>query len=91
MAKVSARGACKLMQANREWTDTDGWDHKLRYALRSDGKVLRAHDIRSPERRESSGARGWSRGSYSIVASMESPILNSFKNYAARLGLTVTA
>ena len=91
MAKLSARGATKIMQAKREWTDADGWDHKVRYALRSDGKVLRAHDLRSPSMRESYGARGWNRGSYSICASMEAPILNSFKNYAARHNATVTA
>lgn len=89
MAKVSARGVVKLAQANKEWQDEDGWDHKIRYALRSDGKVLRAHDLRSPQARESYGTRGWNRGGYSICASMEAPILNSFQNYVERHGATL--
>jgi hypothetical protein len=50
MAKISARGAVKIAQASKTWTDEDGWDHKLRLALRSDGKVLKAHDLRDPRK-----------------------------------------
>lgn len=67
MAKVSARGASKLAQANREWCDADGYDHRIRLTLRSDGAVLRAHDLRSPSARENYGSRGWSRSGYSIA------------------------
>jgi hypothetical protein len=73
MAKISARGAVKIAQASKTWTDEDGWDHKLRLALRSDGKVLKAHDLRDPRKVRDYGyspAKAWNRGSYSILQSL---------------------
>jgi hypothetical protein len=97
MAKISARGSVKLAQASNAYTDTDGWDHKVRIALRSDGAILYAHDLRSPDRRDAYGARGWNRGGYSIQArlnkeQMSSPVtaLSVFERYAsARFGATL--
>jgi hypothetical protein len=97
MAKISAHGSVKLAQASRAWTDSDGWDHKVRVALRSDGAILYAHDLRSPERRASYGARGWNRGGYKRVARLSdeqraTPVtaLSVFERYAAaRFGATL--
>jgi hypothetical protein len=69
MAKISARGAVKLATASKTWTDEEDYEHKLRLALRSDGKVLKAHDLRSPTMRQY-GSRGWNRGGYSILQSL---------------------
>lgn len=84
MAKISARGASKVAQASKSWTDEDGWQHKQRLALRSDGKVLRAHDLLSPER-VSYGA-GWNRGSYSITSVKLTPATTErFRQHVATL------
>ena len=73
MAKVSARGSVKVGQHSIAWTDEDGWDHKVRITLRSDGRVLRAHDLRSPQRRDDYGSRGWHRGGYGLIAGVTIP------------------
>lgn len=89
MAKISARGATKIAQANREWQDEDGYDHRIRIALRSDGAMLRAHDLRSPAMREAYGSRGWNRGGYSIALRHQD--IDLFRAYAARRGFTLKA
>lgn len=87
MAKISARGAAKVAQASKTWTDDDGYDHKLRLALRSDGVVLKAHDLRSPTMREGYGSRGWNRGGYTIVAKLSAGDRAAmFRGYAAKQG-----
>jgi hypothetical protein len=87
MAKISARGATKVAQANRQWTDEDGWTHKIRLALRSDGKVLRAHDLKSPD----SGY--WNRGGYSITGTLSAKDgrtpLARFERYVTQRGFTL--
>lgn len=91
MAKISAHGAAKIMQASKSWTDEDGWDHQQRLALRSDGKVLGAHDLRSPTMRENYGSRGWNRGGYSIVVDLRSAVSlrETFTAYAESRGFEV--
>lgn len=91
MAKISARGATKVAQANKQWTDEDGWDHKMIYTLRSDGAVLRKHSLRSPQMRESYGSRGWNEGGYSIIGKL-APVgdrssLDRFRDFVKRNGL----
>ena len=87
MAKVSARGAVKLAQANKEWQDADGYDHRKRIALRSDSKMLYAHDLRSPSAREAYGSRGWNRSGYSIA--LVDCSLIDFHTHANKYGYTV--
>jgi hypothetical protein len=70
MAKISANGAAKVASASKSWTDEDGYQHKARLALRSDGKVLKAHDLLSPMMAQY-GSRGWNRGGYSIIAGVK--------------------
>jgi uncharacterized heparinase superfamily protein len=70
MAKISARGTTKIAQASKSWTDEAGYKHKQRLALRSDGRVLKAHDLLSPTMAQY-GSRGWNRGSYSIVPNVK--------------------
>jgi len=92
MAKIHARGAVKMMQAHKEWTDKDGYRIKRRYALRSDGAILVATDLLSPERAQY-GSRGWNRGSYSIFQKLTQPRgtwRDTFLRFAEREGLTVT-
>jgi hypothetical protein len=87
MAKISARGAAKVASASRTTTDDDGYVVKTRLALRSDGKVLRAVDLLSPDRAQY-GSRGWNRGSYSIVAGVQlAPATTArFRAYVETLG-----
>ncbi len=87
MAKISARGATKIAQANKEWRDEDGYDHRQRIALRSDGALLRAHDLRSPSMREAYGSRGWNRGGYSIA--LHEVSLMDFHAHADKHGYTL--
>lgn len=90
MAKISARGCHKVASAHRAWTDDAGYDHKRRLALRSDGAVLRAHDLRSASMRENYGPRGWQRGGYSIVGYLRSGIIaERFARYAEHRGYTL--
>lgn len=93
MAKLTAHGKHKVAQANRQWTDDDGYDHKVIIALRSDGAVLRKHSLRSPSMRDSYGSRGWNEGSYSIAGylrpSEDVSSLERFQRYAAQHGYTV--
>jgi hypothetical protein len=92
MAKISARGAGKVASASKTWTDEDGWDHKHRLALRSDGKVLGAHDIRDPKKVRDYGytpAKAWNRGGYSIVAELRLPGVEAFRQYADHHGFTI--
>jgi hypothetical protein len=73
MAKISAHGATKIATASKSWTDEDCYDHKLRLALRSDGKVLKAHDLRDPRKVRDYGytpAKAWNRGTWSILQSL---------------------
>lgn len=87
MAKISARGAHKVASASKRWSDDDGYEHKLRLALRSDGKILRAHDLLLPTMAKY-GSRGWNRGAYSIAATIKAGAdpLAVFTAYAARNG-----
>jgi hypothetical protein len=93
MAKISARGASKRAQASKSWTDEDGWDHKIRLALRSDGKILRAHDIRDPKKVRDYGytpAKAWNRGSYSVATTLPNgDQIAMFRGYAADQGCEV--
>lgn len=70
MAKISANRSAKVASASKRWTDEEGYEHKARLALRSDGKVLKAHDLLSPTMAKY-GSRGWNRGGYSIVAGVK--------------------
>jgi len=93
MAKISARGAGKIMQASKMWTE-DGYDHKHRLALRSDGKVLGAHDLRDPKKVRDYGytpSKAWNRGSYSIVADLRQAVSlrETFIAYAESRGFTI--
>lgn len=89
MAKITARGAYKIAQAVKAWTDDEGYKHKQRIALRSDGKILRAHDILSPEMAQY-GSRGWNRGGYSIMPERRGVTEQQFRDYAQALGFTMT-
>jgi hypothetical protein len=93
MAKISARGAHKVAQANKTWQDDEGYDHKVILSLRSDGAILRKHSLRSPMMRESYGSRGWNEGSYSIAGylrpSEDVTSLERFRKYAAQRGYEV--
>lgn len=95
MAKLTAHGKHKVAQANRQWTDDDGYDHKAILSLRSDGAVLRKHSLRSPEAREECGSRGWNEGSYSIAGYLrpteDATSLERFKRYAEQNGYEVKA
>jgi len=93
MAKISARGATKVAQASKSWTDEDGWDHKHRLALRSDGKVLAAHDIRDPKKVRDYGytpSKAWNRGGYSITkVVLDPPTTERFRLYCETKGFEV--
>lgn len=94
MAKISARGCVKLAAASLTRTDEDGYVHKTRITLRSDGKVLRAHDLLPPSMAQY-GSRGWNRGGYTIIGSLtekngRSPI-ERFHSYATSRGFTPDA
>jgi hypothetical protein len=93
MAKISARGAHKVAQANKQWQDDEGYDHKVILALRSDGKVLRKHSLRSPFMRETCGSRGWNEGGYSIMGALMpkngKSSLDRFRAYAEQNGYTL--
>ena len=87
MAKISARGATKLMQARRDTVDEDGWTHRHRRALRSDGAILKAHDLLAASGR-------WNRGGYSVLTKLpasDSPALwrAHFREYYGNRGYTV--
>jgi hypothetical protein len=94
MAKISAHGCRKVSQANKQWRDDEGWDHKVILALRSDGKVLRKHSLRSPSSRDAYGSRGWNEGTYSIVGSLteneSGTALDRFTRYAEQRGFDIT-
>lgn len=89
MAKLTAHSKHKVAQASREYRDSDGWDHREIYALRSDGVILRKHNLRSPDMREAYGSRGWNQGGYSILAGTKNISLDRFRAWAERHNLTV--
>lgn len=89
MAKISARGCVKLAQASKIDDSESGYTVKTRLALRSDGKVLRAIDIRHD------GDSQWQRGGYSIIGALtekngRSPV-ERFHRYATQRGFTPDA
>jgi hypothetical protein len=92
MASLTARNCRRLAIATKQWTDEDGWTHKYRRALRSDGAVLKAHDLLRPEGERYPGvpeSRCWNRGGYSLSTSLKFDTAAEFADAYEAAGYTV--
>lgn len=99
MAKISARGCTKVASAKKDErpvnpvTGEQDYTRRVRLALRSDGKVLRAIDLLDDDKHAEYGSRAWNRGGYSIVGSLKPSAVRTSKErfvaYATERGFVI--